>query len=372
MTEFDLLSPTLEGARFRDHSIPLEFLKDLAVFEEFVISVAKAEWLRDNDRHRTPPGFMKGVEVKLKQINSGSAIPVLVAIVTTATALIPQQVYLERARDRIIEAVAAAESNGNVSEHLTPRMLTYFDRFGRGLREGESISFHRDGGRTPARLTPETRQKLVLSVQDVEAITKETRLLGTVVNTSDNEKTFTVQRADGQYVMALLTSTFRSVILDAQKESIGGIRVAVHGIGQYNRGNRLIRIESVDDVVTLDPLDVTARFEEFKLLRAGWLNGNDGKHLDSTLLDELAELFSLNYSSDLPLPYSFPTAQGGVQFEWRIGKASPEIEIHLESFQGEWLGDDEATLDLITDEGWANLVGRIKAIYTQYLNEVPE
>jgi len=43
MKEFEFLRPELEGLRFQDHAIPLDFLKDLAVFEEFVISVAKAE-----------------------------------------------------------------------------------------------------------------------------------------------------------------------------------------------------------------------------------------------------------------------------------------------------------------------------------------
>ncbi len=165
MTEIEFLKPKLDGARFRDHAIPLAFLKDLAVFEEFVISVAKAEWIKAHPgRERTPSGFMAGVSVKLTRVEDGSAVPVLKLFVAAATALIPgtispQQDYLERARERIIDAVSAAETGGDVTAHLHPKELAYFDQFGRGLREGESIGFPRPNGTAPARLTPQTRRK---------------------------------------------------------------------------------------------------------------------------------------------------------------------------------------------------------------------
>lgn len=119
MSEFEFLKPRLDGPRFEDHAIPLDFLKDLAAFEEFVISVAKAEWRKDHSgRQRTPRGFMSGVAFKLKQVDEGSAIPVLTVFIASATNLLPntvspQQAYLERARTRIVEAVSAAETGGN-------------------------------------------------------------------------------------------------------------------------------------------------------------------------------------------------------------------------------------------------------------------
>ncbi len=150
MTEIDFLRPKLDGQRFEEHAIPLDFLKDLSVLEEFVISVAKAQWLKDNPgRRRTPPGFMSGVSIKLAQVDEGSAIS---------------------------------------PEH-------------------------------------------------------------------------------------------RDTILDAQKDALDGVRVAVRGIGRFNRSNKLVKFEEVEDVAALDPLDVAARIDELRLLRTGWLNGG-GKALD--------------------------------------------------------------------------------------------
>jgi len=239
-------------------------------------------------------------------------------------------------------------------------LLTYFDRFGRGLHDGESITFHRDG-RAPVHLTPQTRRRLVLAAPGVEFFTNDAVRRGKVVNTNDTRRTFTIRLANGQEVVAPLATEHRDAIIDAQKDAPGGVRVAVRGIGQFNRADKLVRFQDVEDVAPLESLDVPARLDELRLLKRGWLNG-EGKPLGSAALDKLTDLFTMHYPGELPLPYTFPTETGGIQFEWRINGVNPEIEIDLASFQGAWLSDDEATLDLNSTDGWADLAGRIAAI----------
>ena len=71
------LQPHLTGSRFAGHSIPLEFLKDLAVLQEMIIEVAKWRFLQDNPgRRRCPRGFTEGIELKLTGIEEGCAAPV--------------------------------------------------------------------------------------------------------------------------------------------------------------------------------------------------------------------------------------------------------------------------------------------------------
>ncbi len=366
MTVIDFLKPKLDGPRFEEHAIPLDFLKDLAVLEEFIISVAKAEWIKDNPgRKRTPPGFMSGVAVKLSQVDEGSAIPVLKLFLAGA-ALLPgavstQQEYLEKARTQIVDAIAAAEAGGNITDHLPAKALAYFDRFGRGLRDGDSIGFQRDGGGAAVHLTPQTRRKLVLTAPGVEFITDDALRRGKVVDTNDTEGTFTIRLPGGQEVQGPLSPEHRDTILDAQKDALGGVRVAVRGIGRFNRSNKLVKFEEVEDVTALDALDVVARIDELRLLRAGWLNGG-GKALDPAALDKLTRAFTTHYPDDLPLPYTFPTEGGGIQFEWRLETSSPEIEIDLITLRGEWLSDNEATIELGTPEGWTDLAQRISEL----------
>jgi len=375
MSEVEFLKPRLDGPRFRDHAIPLDVLKDLAAFEEFLISVAKTEWLKDHPtRRRTPRGFMSDVAVKLKGVEEGSAILVLTAFIASTTPLIPnaispQQAYLQRASEAILEAVSAAETGGSPTDSLPAKTLAYFDRFGRGLRDGESITFNRGDGISPARLTPQTRRRLVLAAPGVTFITDDAVRRGTVVDTNDADRTFTIRLATGQEVKAPLPPEHRDAILDAQREAPSGIRIAVHGVGRFNRSEKLVGFDGVEDITPLEPLDVPARLDELQLLKAGWLDGG-GKAPNTISLEKLGQLFTDYYPNELPLPYTFPTENGGVQFEWRINEATPEIEIDLPSYRGEWLsGDDEATFDLTSAEGWAGLADRVASLVATILNE---
>ena len=363
------LEPRLVGPRFEGHAIPLEFLKDLAVLEEMIIEVAKAEFLKSNSgRKRSPRGFTDGVSFKLTGVEEGSARPVI-SLVIASTSLFgsDSQGYFEKARDSIVNAISAAEQNGPVSSFLPPETLSYFDRLGRSLRAGEAMEFARPGG-APARLTPQARRTLVLAAPNVQTITDEAERRGTVVDTNDTAHTFTIRLPSGQEIVAPLAREHRDVILDAQKEAPRGIRVAIRGIGQFNRAQKLINFESVEEVTPLEARDVPARLDELRLLKDGWLEGS-GKAPEHEAMDRLAELFTMHYPDELPLPYTYPTEAGGIQLEWHIGAVAPEVEIDLSTMRGDWRVfdsarniDEEARIDMATPEGWADLAQRIDVL----------
>jgi len=126
------LRPRLVGERFAGHSIPLEFLKDLAVIEEMVIEVAKWRFRQAYpDRKRSPRGFTDGVSLRLSAVEDGSAVPVISLVMAGGTLFPPEnQLYFVEARDAIVGAIAAAGSANpaTILEHLPERTLSYFDR----------------------------------------------------------------------------------------------------------------------------------------------------------------------------------------------------------------------------------------------------
>ncbi len=91
-------------------------------------------------------------------------------------------------------------------------------------------------------------------------------------------------------------------------------------------------------------MDITARLEELRSLKDGWLEGG-GRALSHRGLDWLSRSFSLYYPENLPLPYLYPTEEGGVQAEWSLGPKEVSLEIELRSHAGEW-----HVLDIETDE----------------------
>ncbi|HCS53733.1 hypothetical protein [Rubinisphaera sp.] len=366
----NFLTPRLTGRRFDDHSIPLEFLRDLSVLEEMITEVAKWKYLEDHEeRQRTPRSFTNGIELKLTGIEDGSVRPVISLILAGASLFAPEnQLYFESARDAIIHAIGAAERNEPFKNFLPEKALSYFDRFGRSLQDGEAIEFIDQSSSTTARLTKETRRKLVLSSSSVNELSEETFVRGVIPEIDQQKLSFHIQPAYGKRIKAPLSPQHDDVILKASNGYKDRVLVLVQGIGKFDRQERLKEFESVEHVSILDPLDVSARLDELRILRDGWLEGF-GKKLDSNGLDWLSLQFEQQFPDDVQLPYLFPTEQGNISAEWSLETNEITLEINLVSHTASWhLLNLESqheqvlqfNLDDVTD--WENLVTKLRQL----------
>jgi hypothetical protein len=360
----EFMKPKLDGARFREHTIPLEVLRDFTALEEMLIAVAKWEYLEDfPERTRVLRNFSQGLELHLAQVEDGSAIA---AIVLAFSTLFPSHnaTYFERARAQIVEAIASAEQGQRPS--LPPALLSYFDKVGRGLRDDESMTFARADG-TSARLTPEVRKRLIISAQ-VQEWTEEVSLRGKVCEIDQARGSFELELRDGTKLKAPLYEQHRAAVFDALRSYPSCDYVIVQAIAIKDRANRLKAIQSVEQINQLDPMDVAARMDELSLLKEGWLDGK-GQALNRRQLDRLVTLFDSNYTSELPLPYIYPTAEGGVQAEWSIGPWEATLEIHLDTMIADYQAYDveedtthEHVINLSDEQGWATLEDQLRAI----------
>jgi hypothetical protein len=368
--KIEFMRPTLKGARFAEHAVPLEVLRDLAVLEEMIIEIAKAEFFSDHpDRQRAPRGFTEGIELKLTGIEEGSAIPVI-SLFVAATAIFPpdNQAYFERARESLVNAVAAAESNQLITQHLPERTLSYFDRLGRSLRDGEAIEFTSPGHPQPASLTKETRRRLLLASSAVTELTDEILIRGSVPEADQQEMTFQLQLADGHRVDAPISAQLLDGVLEAFNGYKSGSRVLLKGVGRFNRQQRLLGLDSVEHMTLLDPLDVRARLDELRALKAGWLDG-EGEPLPAEGLMWLADAFDQLYPEDLQSPFLYPTPESGIQAEWSEGSKDATLAIDLKSHVAHWHeldverdSEESRDLDLNNGDHWAWLADKIRRI----------
>jgi hypothetical protein len=371
MTPRKFLLPRLIGKRFEDRALPLEFLKDLAVLEEMIVEVAKAEFFKDHKgRRRSPRGFTEGIELRLTAIETGSTIPVICLFAAQTGLFPPDSVrYFERARDAVVEAIGAAESGGRITDALPEPTLGYFDRLGRSLRDGEAIEFTTPTRPMPARLTRESRRRLVLASQ-VREVTEEVSLRGSIPEADQDKLQFHLQTRDGRRVEAPIPRQHFQIILEAFAGYTAGTRVLVQGVGRYDRKERLQGFDSVEHVSLLDPLDVASRLDEFRDLGDGWLEGR-GVAPSGEGLSWLAGAFEQRYPDELQFPYLYPTEAGGVQAEWSLGEDEISLEIDLAEHTGEWhalhVGTSESCQDPETrrlqldDPGvWDWLIGEIR------------
>ena len=153
--------------------------------------------------------------------------------------------------------------------------------------------------------------------------------------------------------------------------------VLIQGIVRKDRENHLNTFESIEHVTPLDPLDIKLRLDELAKLADGWLDGK-GRAAAKEKLEWLTGTFESFFDTDLPLPYLYPTAEGGIQAEWTLNEWEVSLEIDLDRQQGEFqalnIKNDTCTdlmIPLGSREGWSQLNQALKRIEEQKVEEQP-
>jgi hypothetical protein len=337
-----------------------------------IVEFAKTCFLKENpERQRSPRGFATGISLNLSSLEPGSVVPVILLATTMGLGEANEyQAYFDQARDSIVQAISMAAENRPVVQVLPEfeEHLAYFDRFGRGLQEGEAIEFPTADPETPVRYTKEVRRRLLLASPKVNVLTDDVRIRGSIPEANQDAMTFQIQLADGRKVEAPIPPQHLETILEAFKGYKQGSRIQVQGVGKFSRQERLKGIELIEHISHLDPMDVLWRFDEFRTLRNGWLAG-EGVPPSGDGLDRLARAFEDNFPEAAPLPFAYPTPEGGVRFEWSIGPHEISLDIDLKTMSGAWhslnLDDDEDkmnTVPLSTRDGWGWIVGQLTGV----------
>ncbi|RQM47128.1 hypothetical protein EHZ19_15860 [Paraburkholderia bannensis] len=364
----DYLKPRLTGARFDGHTIPLEVLKDWAAFEDLIVATAK--WLyksHNPTRGRVPRNFTRDFSINLSAVENGSAIPVLQMEVDEDLAGEVNTEYFERARETVIVAIGKAAANdSSFAELLPPNYAQYFDKFGRSLRDDEAFQFQSGGADYNISYTRDVRKRIV--VAETGEWKEEELIRGSLSGVDAKTKTFDLDVLGGARVSATYLPEISDAVIDSLKTYDRGGRFLVGGTAVRDDADRLIKIESVSRVESLDELDVVWRISEFADFKDGWYDGEQGKAPSRAGLNWLGSTWDAMWS-ELPLPYLYPTVTGGLEAEWESEGEQASLTIDIDNKVGVWVSSldpfdvPETRFDLSKEDGWRQLEEAVSEFY---------
>jgi hypothetical protein len=253
---------------------------------------------------------------------------------------------------------------GSSIDNLFPNaLLSYFDQFGRSLRENERIEFvaNRDSP-----VVYDTRVRKTLVLRTASEYRTEEQLRGAISELNAENNTLTFKFIDGRKVAGTYVREVKEQAITALY-GFGESLVLIDGVVVRDQSDRPKVIEDISRIEFLDPLDVPARIEELALLRDGWLDG-EGIVPSKAALAWFGIAWSAHWPDDLPLPYLYPTPTGGLQAEWSSDAVSTLVEIDPASQAANLLvirngtGDieHEGVLDLGKPEGWNTLAASVE------------
>ncbi|NVK64928.1 MAG: hypothetical protein HWE22_10095 [Flavobacteriales bacterium] len=335
----EFLKPRLTGKRFDDHTLPVELLSDFAALEELIIEIAKQKYRDANpDRQRVPRGFSDGVSLKLATIEEGSAIPgfILAPTMVVSSATTPTDdtfSYFEQARETVIQSIDQSERGETIE--LPAKYASYFNRIGKNLLPDECIEFNPTSETRRARLTKESRLRIVRSA-DVNAEHLESVIVIARVSELDKAKqSFTLENHSVKISGANIPSEHKEQIYQAFNEFEQGHYIRLKGIARMNASNKIVMIDTIEHMDLLDSGDIEVRLEQISALKDGWYYG-EGVAYNPHQLNAFLHLFNQSYSNDLPNPLTFPTPEGKLQLEWNNDQFDASLTISLETLESEF------------------------------------
>ncbi len=352
----EFVQPRFEGARFAEHTLPLDVAKDLAAYETLVVELAKHLYLKDHpERQRVLKGFAADFHLHLERVDDGCARPLLSVFTAGALALgAGSNVYFERARELITDCIAAPD--GQLTTEFPRELLVYFNQVGRSLNADERMEIEGTGGKL-AVLTPERRKKLVLAADTVYE--RPIELAGTIVEANWEKSSFQLRQMNGLLAVVPMPDSFHS-----QARIYGGRQrhqVTVKGVGAYDSWDNLHKVVSVESLEVQSDYQLANKFDELRSLKEGWHDGQ-GAATIKTGLDRLALKMVGHYPERLPLPAIVPTPDGNLLFEWNT-PGDPSVDINLYELKAEFHAfhppseDIQSDFDLSATEEWAKFFG---------------
>lgn len=359
----DFVQPRFTGARFDEHSLPVDVARDLAAYEALILELAKHLYLQDHpDRQRVPKGFSANFRLDIERIDAGSTRPMLALVIAGALALNGgEQDYFQRARDLTAECIAAPSTA--LPADFPKELLVHFNQFGRSLREGEALELPRQNAAS-ATLTPQKRKALVLAADQVYE--KEVDLLGTIAEVDFERSSFRLRLDDGGQVTVPMPDNLHNKV----REFGGKARhqVALKGVAAYDSWDRLQKLVAVESLQVMKNYAIATRMDEIAQLQAGWFEGA-GLAPDAEVLSSVAEKLIGDYPEKLPLALIVPTQDGNLLLEW-AAEGDPSLDIELGRLEASYhaFGPDETDIErdfTLDTEGWqalfAFLADNIKA-----------
>jgi hypothetical protein len=329
----------LTGRRFEDVGMPVEALPELAAYRDLVLSVARELYLRQNrHRQRVPRGFADSFELRLRQIDKGSAVPVLERLVEN-TALFPADTdrYFDDARDMVQNAILSVAGSGRLPEIFPAQTLPEFSRFGRTLKAGEFIELSSPSNPRPARYSAAVRRILIKSKHS--NYIQESSLDGVITEINSERPSFqlAVRGRSGSITCAFERELFESVLGRLRVPGEEGIPVKVEGFVSFDPSDRPIAVPHVLGITTADAdeedegpvpssdslssvpqalAQALRRLAEIEALEAGWLDG-EGDAVSAEALRFLRGLLSDLPGGTIADLRFYPTEIGALRVEWQ-------------------------------------------------------
>lgn len=351
----DFLELRLVGDRFEAHTVPFEVLRDFVGLEDLLVELARRIHLKGHpERQRAARGLREHFQIGLAQVTPGSARLKIVRLRPDELALAD---VFDQAKSVALAAMCAVFLNQPTPPDFPTDLFPLFERFGKSLKADEGVEFPAEDARPAFTYDQKLRRHLILR-SGKKSYTEPVEIRGGIIEINDQAATFTLREPDGKTHKSIsYEAHWRDKVIKAMKER-AFTRVLLQATGVYDGSEQLTRIQEPTSLDLLESNDVNMRIDELLVLEDGWLGGV-GSALSRDGLEWLRKQFTDHWPDEVPIPFLYPTPEGGIRTEWSSIEWEISAEIDIAIKQAEFVsiplveGEiDEAVISLATPADW--------------------
>lgn len=319
------LQQRFTGKRFEEHELPLDVLKGLSALNDIVLNIAMAKFREHNPaRKRLPKGFKKQNSLVISRLREGSTVLDIRVCSREPSLWETLPLWMEDTKKVILNTIQNISKKLSYDECITPSILASFAEIGRPLQDDEAIHF--EDKDLSVVYTSQTCKDFHLASQRSYSETVE--FYGTICEYDKQKCTGTFLTFSEKRFPFNVTEEFQAIVEQAFY-GYPKTHVALQGIQNFTADGKEKNKIRVDSLEILDPLDVSARMEEFRCLQEGWLEGT-GKPFDRKQLEWLENLIISLLLQSIRPPYLYPTEGENISMEWDVDKTEISVEFQLE------------------------------------------
>lgn len=249
----------------------------------------------------------------------------------------------EQARVLINSALREVSADGTIPRKFPKKALRDFAQFGRSLQDDEYFDLATEQEETSV-LDKSVRQRIV-NLADLDMIEIEKVTLGQITGLQSDPQKF-------DFLLVSQTQEKRKIQGSYTDPQMWGLLHEFQGYGESSpltslsvvakedRNGELVSIIDVLGVEPALPPDWADRVSDLNRIQDGWLE-SDTPAPSIHVMEFLEEILLECLDEDLPRPLMFPSANGGIQLEWRGDTRNIEIEIlNVGKCEAIWFDND--------------------------------
>ncbi|MFE1894569.1 hypothetical protein [Streptomyces yangpuensis] len=344
---------SLTGDRFNAPGMPVETAREVGIFREAILKIARDIWLEDNsDRQRLPGGFNEAFDLRLISVESGSAQPRMQ--LHRPSGRVSDEDWsewnncYERARDRLTDTLQSVAQTRQTSIDLSPGAMRAIRRVGSSLQDSECLILGDPVKEARRVVIDHAVRELLEEIEELAPTPEQVRVEGVIVEYDGSSLSFRVKTLSG-ISTCRLNPDLPELAKEAKEylaaDGVTAPDVAVEGVttDALAKNPKLFNVASIAPLRSVEEKELLSRLDRIVELEDGWL-GPGSVTPEPNAIDRVRRL--IPQIARLGAPVSIiPNAEGAVVLEWRRGdvEMTAAIEPNDELFL---CVDDTATDEL--------------------------